>query len=94
MISTTPRVAPEKTVTPPVLASVVVEALEKPMNFNPEDVVVPSVREIAVYENMDGEVVICQSGNVGDEDAFVIVPVIFLPALIEALEAKRDAAAE
>lgn len=51
-----------------------------------EDVIVRSVRAIAVYRSGQNDIVIRQEQPVyGDDDPFIVVPQDQIPALIEAL---------
>jgi hypothetical protein len=53
-----------------------------------DDVIVPSVRAVAVYENQAGEIVIRQERSWSeDEDPVVIVPRAYLGPLIAKLKA-------
>lgn len=51
-----------------------------------QDLIVPSVRAVAVYRNGNNEVVIRQQSLYGEDDSFVILPETFLGDLISALQ--------
>jgi hypothetical protein len=57
-----------------------------------EDVVVQSVQAVAVYMNVNGEVVIRQEDPMGNEDAIIAVPRAQARALAKAITeaAKKD----
>lgn len=55
-----------------------------------ESTIVKSVQAIAVYSNQDGEIVIRQQDSLGDEDGYIVIPKLYVPALIESL--KRELA--
>lgn len=52
---------------------------------NHDAIVVAPVAAIAVYINLDGDVIIRQQVGLGDEDSFIIIPPSNLKALIVAL---------
>lgn len=59
------------------------------VNVEPGDVVVREQRQIAVWANADGDIVVHQE-NYPNDDAIVIVQRQWLDALIESLKAARD----
>jgi len=54
---------------------------------NKEDVVIPQVDAVAVYQNGTGNVVIRQQDPMGDRDQFVVIPRGSVNTLIKALRA-------
>lgn len=55
-----------------------------------EDVIIPQVDEIAVYENANGHITIRQRGFQGNEDDVISVPKEYLPKLIDALKKQLE----
>jgi hypothetical protein len=58
--------------------------------IDPEDVVVPEQRLIAVYLNSLGDIVIAQQNYPNDDDCIITVQRRWLGALIDGLNAARD----
>lgn len=56
-------------------------------NENKQDLVVQQVDAVAVYINMDGNIVIRQQAFPND-DAVIVLPKASIPALIKALKAE------
>lgn len=52
-------------------------------------VVVPEQAAIAVYENPNGDLVIRQQGEMGEDDHFIYIQHTYLPRLIASLEQAR-----
>lgn len=55
-----------------------------------DSIVVKAVQAVAVYSNPDGEVVIRQQDAMGGDDSVIIIPKLYVPALIDAI--KRELA--
>lgn len=51
-------------------------------------VVVKSVQAVAVYTNVNGDVVIRQQDSMGEEDSLIIVPKASITSLVAALKAE------
>ena len=54
-------------------------------DFDSEDVVIRPAAQTAVYVNGDGEIVIAQDSIYGDDTSFVIIPPIYIGALVARL---------
>lgn len=50
------------------------------------EIVFPSVQAVAVYQNPDGDVVIRQQGEMGEDDSVVIIPARNVDAVIAAIK--------
>lgn len=53
------------------------------------DVIVPEQAAIAVYENANGDLVIRQKSDYGEDDHYIYIQHAYLPRLITALEQAR-----
>lgn len=53
-----------------------------------EDVIIPSVRAVAVYTNANGDVVIRQEDGMGDEDAYIVLPKSMVEKVARAIRAE------
>lgn len=54
------------------------------------DVVIPSVRGVAIYENTAGDIVIRQQGENGEEDSLIIFPKSFAQQVAAAIIAEAE----
>lgn len=54
--------------------------------------VFPTVSAIAVYTNPDGDIVIRQEGQSGEDDSVIVIPRIHAGAVTSALQAEIEAA--
>ncbi|MDB5822203.1 MAG: hypothetical protein JWR21_907 [Herminiimonas sp.] len=50
------------------------------------DVIVSRVDAIAVYRNEDGDIVIRQQGQMGEDDSTIVIPVMHAKSLLEAIQ--------
>lgn len=53
-----------------------------------EDVIIPSVRAVAVYTNPNGDVVIRQEDGMGEEDSYIILPRSMVEKVAKAIRAE------